>query len=971
MTATGNTSGIIPPSNVIISFTVTDGPGNSVSPVINTLSASPAAITAGGSATLSWSATGATSLSISPSVGTVTGTSITVSPAATTTYALTATNGSDSVTKTATVTVSSAPATVPVIASFAAMPTTITAGSSSTLNWSVTNATSLSITPGVGTVTGTSTAVSPTTSTTYTLTATKGTTSVMQSATVTVTPVSSSAPVINSFTVDSTALSTTGMCTLVWNVTGTANLSITPDGGAVTGNTIALAPPANTTYTLIATNSAGAVTATASVTLTTPVLTLEDAPVLKIKRDDHVATVEMDFDDTAWAQLWDVGTAGREGCGYRVQWWADATAVSTILATDGCSTSNATGTGATASLTASRQLVTPNRVVQLQPLANNALYHVRVERLNGLGQICSKPTETTFNGGDGTRVDALRSSLTFFDDFNLPMGAPDERKWNNAMAPQTDPRYNIFFINDQCHVHTLNGTLNDAAGDKAQVAQRARKPIAIETGVRRRIVFDMDALFGPRSVWYLDFNPVATDLTGHTSFFDQDGEKALPASVFRIKAGGNELSVHLIDGNGASYKIAGVTLYEKGRKMCTNVRRNFDVRLGTDGVQIFVDGTSVIDTTFTAGAFKPGTYELLWSTVGYNSSKDNNPYFLSHWDNFGFDGPDLEPRAVHNYVTRIAGTDYQHVNRGEKSYPTFTIAIPDDIRPTATGAKSEAWLVFNYMVDRYNYTTIKSGDYVLVNGTSFALPPQQNNSSPLDPDLVGWNTPSTLRIKLGEVAQGGVSPVLVGNNTFQFFAENTGILNVHVEVFTPKSAEPPYMPPASLYPVPMHANVPKVGPPAKFVFIDGKEWTELQSGAIQGPTVGGAIDAEVLVGNSNWANWAPQLLNMPANSTEMWGQGGITGIKTVELFLRRKGTGTGPGDRIAVLTTARDAPAPQVRYAFKFDTRRYANGEYELFVQATTGSGLKSHPEYPYSAFRFDPSEWAGAYEPVIITIKN
>ena len=762
------------------------------------------------------------------------------------------------------------------------------------------------------------------------------------------------------------------MCTLLWNVTGSASLSIEPNVGTVTGNSISLSPLANTTYTLSATNSAGAVAATASIVLSIPALTLEAAPVLKIRRDDHVATLEMDFDDTAWAQLWNVGTAGREGCGYRVQWWADASAVSTILATDGCSTSNSNGSSASsASLTASRQLVTPNRAVQLQPLANNALYHVRVERLNGLGQICSLPTETTFNGGDGTRVDALRSSLTFFDDFNLPMGAPDERKWNNATVPQTDPRYNMFFINDQCHVHTLNGTLNDAAGDKSQVAQRARKPIAIENGVRRRIVFDMDTLFGPRSVWYLDLNPVPTDVTGHSSFFDEDGDKGLPASVLRLKAAGNEFSVHLIDGNGASYKIAGVTLYDVGRKMCTNVRRNFDVRVGTDGIQVFVDGTSVINTTFTAGAFKPGTYELLWSTIGYNSSKDNNPFFLLHWDNFGFDGPDLEARAVHNYVTRIEGTDYQHASAWNNARPTFTVNIPDDIRPTAPGVKSEAWLVFNYMVNEFSYTTIIPGDHVLVNGTSFALPPQQNNSTPLDPALVGWNTPSTLRIKLGEVQQGGVSPVLIGNNTFQFFAENTGILNVHVEVFCPKSAEPRYTPPSALHSVPMHANAPKVGPPAKFVFIDGKEWTELDGGVIQGPTVSGKINLETLVGNSNWANWAPELLNMPAASTEIWSQGGTTGIKTVELFIRRKGTGTGPGDRIALLITARDAPAPQVRYVFELDTRRFANGDYELFVLGTTNAGVKTHPEYPYSAFRWDSSVWAGAYEPVIITIQN
>ncbi|MEO6996416.1 MAG: GDSL-type esterase/lipase family protein [Lacunisphaera sp.] len=971
----GTDSTIFPPSNVVVTITVTNiPPATPATPVISAFAASAATITAGNSTTLTWAATGATRFSISPSVGTVSGNSVSVSPSVTTIYTLTAANDTGSATQMLTVTVATGSTTAPVIASFNATPATLTMGSSAALSWSVSGATSLSITPGVGAGTGTSTSVSPTTTTTYVLTATNAAGSVTKDLTVSVAPPSGAAPVINSFTADTSSLATTGLCTLLWNVTGATTLSISPDIGTVTGNTISFSPLASTTYTLSATNAGGTVTTTTQVTLTTPALTLEQAPVVKIKRDDHVATVEMDFDESAgWGnQLWTVGTNGRDGCGYRVQWWADAAAVSTILATDGCGSDSATGTGANSLLAVGRQMVTPNRIVQLQPLANNALYHVRVERLNGLGQVCSQPTELTFNGGDGTRVAALRSSMTFFDDFNLPMGAPDERKWNNAMAPQTDPRYSMFFVNDQCHVHTLNGTLNEAAGDKSQVAERPRKAIAIEAGVRRRIVFDMDALFGPRSVWYLDLNPIPTDLTGHSSFFDEDGEKALPASVIRFKETGDQFSVHLIDSTGASYEIAETTLSDFGRRMCTNVRRSFDIRLGTDGVQVFVDGTSVMNIPFAAGAVQPGTYDLLWSTIGYNSSKENDPYFLSHWDNFGFDGPDLESRAVHNYVTRIAGTDLQHANASNNARPTFTVNIPDDIRPTAPGAKSEAWLVFNYMEEDYSYTTINPGDHVLVNGTtSVALPPQQNNTSPLDPTTLGWNSPSTLRIKLGEVAQGGVSPLAIGNNTFQFFATNTGITNLHVEVFTPKSAEPPFTPPSALHTVPLLADVPKVGPPASFVFIGGKEWTETDAGTIQGPTVSGKIDAEVLVGNKNWANWAPQWLVFPAASTELWGQGGTTGIKTVELFLRRKGTGTGPGDRIAVLNTNRDAPAPQVRYVFAIDTSRFPNGDYELFVLATTSTGLKSHPEYPGSAFRWDASVWSGAYEPVNITIAN
>lgn len=863
---------------------------------------------------------------------------------------------------------------LPEISTFIATPATITTGSSSTLQWSVTGATELSISPGVGTVTGTSTTVSPTMTTTYTLTAVNGITSDVKSITVTVIPLSSTAPVINSFTVDTATLSTTGMCTLLWNVAGTANLSITPSVGTVTGNNIAVSPLANTTYTLTATNSAGTITAQTNVVYNVPALTLGVAPVVKIRRDDHVATVEMDFDPSqGWGgQLWTVGTNGRDGCGYRVQWWPENASTSLILATDGCSpTSGASASGNPIVVSAApRQLVTPNRAVQIQPIANNLAYRVRVERLNGLGQICSLPTEITFNGGDPTRVDALRSSLTFFDDFNLVMGAPDERKWNNAAGPQTDPRFNLFFINDQLHVHTLNGTRNDGAGDRSQVAQRARKPIAIEDGVRRRIVFDMDGIFSPRSVWYLDLNSVKTDLTGHMSFFDMDGDKGLPADVCRLRAGGDGISVNLIDSAGASLQIAEANLADFGRRMGPNVRRAFDVRVGTDGIQIFVDGTSVLSANFPAGAFKPGTYDLLWSTIGYNTSKDNNPYFLSHWDNFGFDGPNLEPRAVHNYVTRIAGSDLQKAEGNNR--PSFTIKVPDDIRPTAPGTTSEVWLVFSYLKNDFSPFFLNPNDHFLFNGRSIPLPPAGNNTSPLDTGMVDYaGSAISNRVKIGEVQQGGTSPLLVGDNTIQFFAANTGIMNVHLEVLCPENAKPPYTTPCEMHPVPMHADLPKVGPPARFVFIDSKEPNEDENGAMQGPTISGKTTLETLVGNGNWANWAPQWLNFPATSQEIWSTGGTTGIKTIEIFLRRKGTGTGRGDKIALLTTSRDAPAPQVRYVFDFDSRRYPNGDYEIFIEATTNSGVKSHPEHPGGAFRWDASEWSGAYEPVNIKISN
>jgi hypothetical protein len=55
----------------------------------------------------------------------------------------------------------------------------------------------------------------------------------------------------------------------------------------------------------------------------------------------------------------------------------------------------------------------------------------------------------------------------------------------------------------------------------------------------------------------------------------------------------------------------------------------------------------------------------------------------------------------------------------------------------------------------------------------------------------------------------------------------------------------------------------------------------------------------------------------------------------------------------------------------EFDSRSFANGDYELFVQATTPSGLKSHPSYGDETYRFDATALSGAYYPIPIRIQN
>lgn len=712
------------------------------------------------------------------------------------------------------------------------------------------------------------------------------------------------------------------------------------------------------------------------------------APVVRVLRDDRVATLEMDYNaDSPWGQFWNMSGSPKDDAGFFVSWWPQN---ASTLDDDARAMSGNDSGGLCLNpdhLTAPKRpdaptdlppgykwMVTGNRRVQIQPLVNDAAYVVRVQRVNALGQVTSLPTQISFDGGDPARVDALRSSLTYFDDFNLPLGPADEKLWNNATVTSTDARFNLFFINDQFHAHTLNGTRVDNTGDKSQTSQRFRKKMRIEPGVRRRVVFDMDGPLSPRSVWYLDLNPVTTDTTAHASFFDEDGATGLPAGILRIRAQFQTLSVSLIDMQGASHQVGTVDMENAGRQVVSNVRRHFDVRVGSDGVQILVDGKSLIDANFAPGAFSTGDYELLWVGFGYNTPKDAVSYYLVHWDNFGFDGPVVDSRTVHNYVTRIEGTDYQKSQRWNATFPTFLVNIPDDLRPVAAGATAEAWLVYTYQMGDYSSLSVLPGDYVKVNGAGqFPLPQPVNNSAPYNASLLQWGMPHTARIKLGELTQGSGSPLLIGNNTFQFFAENAGLLNAHVEVLYPPGSAPAYTPPSALHHFPLHAELPRLGPPARLQRIGTTDVGEAQHLSADPPvpiTVSGVVPLNVEVGNASWAGWAPQLMHMPVVSGEVWSAGGTAGIATLEVFIRPSG-GTAPGARIVRLDTARHVPAPQGRYALQFDSAAFPNGSYDLFVQATTPSGVKSVPSYGDEVYEFDAAALSGAYYPIPIRIQN
>jgi hypothetical protein len=218
-------------------------------------------------------------------------------------------------------------------------------------------------------------------------------------------------------------------------------------------------------------------------------------------------------------------------------------------------------------------------------------------------------------------------ALTSFDDFSLPQGTPDEKLWNNASSVNTDPRFNLFFINDQFHAHSMNGT-RYVNSDKSQTSRRFRKKIRLEPETRRRIVFDMDAPLSPRSVWYLDLNPIPTELTGHTGFFDE--ERSLGS------AGGYAASSVCRPDVQRAYRRSarrvapgGERQHGRARPTSRAVRRSFDVRVGTTGIQVFIDGASVMNASYGAYTLPPADYELLWVAFGYDTDKDGVPISCS------------------------------------------------------------------------------------------------------------------------------------------------------------------------------------------------------------------------------------------------------------------------------------------------------------------------------------------------------
>jgi uncharacterized protein YkwD len=157
----------------------------------------------------------------------------------------------------------------PVINFFSANPSYIEAGGSTVLSWNVSGASSVFLDHGGGYVNRAGTAAARLYwTTTFVITASNMAGSVTQAVTVRVAAPPQSLPVINYFAASPTYINSGNSSTLSWNVSGASSIYLDRGGGYVSSSGSATARPSSTaTYTLTASNNAGTVNRSITVTV--------------------------------------------------------------------------------------------------------------------------------------------------------------------------------------------------------------------------------------------------------------------------------------------------------------------------------------------------------------------------------------------------------------------------------------------------------------------------------------------------------------------------------------------------------------------------------------------------------------------------------------------------------------------------------------------------------------------------------
>jgi hypothetical protein len=629
---------------------------------------------------------------------------------------------------------------------------------------------------------------------------------------------------------------------------------------------------------------------------------------LTIEQDDHNAIVQWDFDPKNPTTPNPAGVAG-----YKITWGP-------------------------ASQPDSFSKLTEERIIQLQPLTNGEPYVARIQSVDSAGHLSVASPTISFTGSSA-RVDALRTRMNgFFDDFNLPAGAPDERKWNSAYSRCNADTSNGFFINDQFHAHN---TVFSGTCDRGQSISRPRATLDFSDNGTRTIVFDWDGEFR-RSQWYLDLVPRLMDISGQVNL-EGVVAPADPANALRFHQNEQVVSVEVFGSTGTLTTPAFTNwkpyppLDWAGLKQVPNVRRHWEIHISRDYTEILINGVKVLATAPGAFHLSEDHYYLLWNVFSYNTAKANAPFVLGHWDNFGFDAPadTTHDIVTHNYRLVNTGSDFMKAS-GIYAPALATLNIPDAV----SGATARR-LMFTLQMEMNGTYAWSPSDSVSVNGSQFPIPEPHSNAQPAisSSALIDAYRPYSVIIPLPD----GV--LVQGNNQISFNTLSSRVHNIHVELDFSAAAEPAYTPPALAIGGAVTPTIPAIGPNAFITQIGAKTvegWLDnLTDPATFDPTVSGIVPISVQV----------------HSDIALQGTGSNVGVKQIELLI----------DQRVVLTQRTDAEvaAPSVITTLNLDTRGLSNGTHEIYLRAYNTRCTPSIPDYHAA------SAESGWYFPLHIKVQN
>lgn len=607
--------------------------------------------------------------------------------------------------------------------------------------------------------------------------------------------------------------------------------------------------------------------------------------------------------------------------------------------------------------------VTPNRAIQLQPLAVGVTYGVYVQTVDAEGdggRLSAPSVEVTF-ASDSSRVNELRRTMTgFFDDFNLAAGQFDPTKWVTSYSVCSDPIGSANFINGQVHAHNGVKTSGRCPSSNksdiyaAMVTSRAMG-VCDFTGTTGTIVLDFD---GPSesNYWFLDLVPDPDEdrfsFSG-PSIRVVNPPDPIPDGALRLHAAGNKMSLDVDSSQGSRVLVPQFDVKSRfGIDFTPNMRRPFVIKISKNTFSLDISGVRVMDVTGLGLPFERGS--LRFQQFANVTNANVIPVVTTHWDNLGCTSVSGKTRVTRQYRATNSAT-YRLVGPTlPDAENTFVIAMPDSI----AGAKA-ARVKFSRQGDANSNWLFWSGSPIIcfnsiarkIYGTPTTCHRLVTGTSVVDRTIgeIEFSDPH------GVIFELPVSSIRPVNNLVIQLPANMYIGDVLLELDYPPNWNGTYTPPqpwfGNLTGPSFHPSASiQVGPTARLTKIgdtilwraDGLSEAMKTPGGI--PVTGTMLTIEGEVDST----------------VGLQAFGRAFGIIRIELQVDKKTVQTWT------------FPAPGVPYYYvstDVDVSGLALGVHEVFILAYESTGMISIPAYDFPSVLHERPMYFGSYIPARFTI--